>query len=149
MRVQGRPEKQSVILGLGKGMVGAALLYGGLKLVELVWSGDFPLLWSSGWGTLFLAEMIIGVVLPVALWMIPGLRRRSWVQWTAPLLAVFGVGMNRFDATLYGQYAPAGAVYSPHILEWLSTIGILAAAALAWYLGVRFVLAPLARRKAA
>jgi Ni/Fe-hydrogenase subunit HybB-like protein len=149
MRAEGLPEKQSVILGLGKGMVGAALLYGGLKLVELVWSGDLPLLWTSGWGPLFLAELIVGVVLPVVLWVIPSLRRRSWVQWTAPLLVVFGIGMNRFDATLYGQYAPADAVYSPHVLEWLSTIGILAAAALAWYLGVRFVLAPLAHKKTA
>jgi Ni/Fe-hydrogenase subunit HybB-like protein len=147
MRVQGSPEKQSVILGLGKGRVGAAVLYGGLKLVELVWSGDIALLWTSAWGPLFLAELIVGVALPVVLWVIPSLRRRSWVQWTAPLLVVFGVGMNRFDATLYGQYAPAGAVYSPHILEWLSTIGILAAAALAWYLGVRFVLTPLAHKK--
>jgi Ni/Fe-hydrogenase subunit HybB-like protein len=30
-----------------------------------------------------------------------------------------------------------GGSYTPHILEWLSTLGVLSAAALAWYFGVR------------
>ena len=47
--------------------------------------------------------------------------------------------MNRFDATLFGQILPEGAAYSPNIMEWMSTIGILAAAALAWMICVRFI----------
>ncbi|MCB0085538.1 MAG: hypothetical protein KDE47_31570, partial [Caldilineaceae bacterium] len=63
----------------------------------------------------------------------------SLVQWLAPLLVVAGVCLNRFDATLFAQHLATNAVYAPHILEWLSTLGILSAAALGWYVGVRYL----------
>jgi len=47
--------------------------------------------------------------------------------------------MNRFNATMFGQLLPANVNYSPHILEWLSTLGIIGAAVMAWLLGVRFL----------
>ena len=58
----------------------------------------------------------------------------------APLVVVLGVGMNRFDATLAAQFAPEGASYAASALEWASTLGIIAAAMLIWYLAVRFVM---------
>ncbi len=83
--------------------------------------------------------MAIGVVAPVTLWLILPLRRSSAVQWITPSLGLAGVLMNRFDATLYAQVVrTVGAVYTPHVLEWISTVGILAAALLAWIIGIRF-----------
>jgi Ni/Fe-hydrogenase subunit HybB-like protein len=35
---------------------------------------------------------------------------------------------------------PGEAIYVPSLLEWLSTVGILAGAALVWYLAVRFTM---------
>jgi Ni/Fe-hydrogenase subunit HybB-like protein len=71
--------------------------------------------------------------------LIPSLRvQRGW-QVTGALLILFGVLMNRFNATLFAQFAREGASYTPHILEWLSTVGVLSAAALAWYFGIRFL----------
>jgi Ni/Fe-hydrogenase subunit HybB-like protein len=71
--------------------------------------------------------------------LIPSLRvQRRW-QVIGALLILFGVLMNRFNATLFAQFAREGASYTPHILEWLSTLGVLSAAALAWYFGVRFL----------
>ena len=54
-------------------------------------------------------------------------------------MVLSGVLMIRFNATMFAQLLPEGTTYVPHVLEWLSTIGILAAAAIAWYLGIRFL----------
>ncbi|MFO7632655.1 MAG: hypothetical protein R6W76_08960, partial [Caldilinea sp.] len=78
-------------------------------------------------------------VIPIALWMLPALRRTSAVHWIVPILVLTGVLMNRFDATLYAQVVSASAPpYTAHVLEWISTVGILAAALLAWIVGIRF-----------
>ena len=84
-------------------------------------------------------EIGIGLLLPILLLLTPSLCKRSWVPIVAPLMMLFGVMMNRFNATMYGQILPPGTSYSPHLLEWLSTLGVLAAAVLAWVLGIRLL----------
>jgi Ni/Fe-hydrogenase subunit HybB-like protein len=92
-------------------------------------------------GLLWLFELLLGVGLPVLLWSVPAWRRLDAVQWLVPILMLSSVLLNRFNATLYAQVLPAGtAPYTPHILEWISTVGILAGALLAWMLAVRFLL---------
>lgn len=71
---------------------------------------------------LFGGELLIGVVLPVLLWWLLVWRRYPFVQWLAPVLVLLGVALNRFNATMFAQAMPTNVVYSPHILEWLSTI---------------------------
>jgi Ni/Fe-hydrogenase subunit HybB-like protein len=126
--------------GLGMGLLWVSVTYAVLKMAELAWAGEWALLGDGNYGALWLAEMVVGVLLPIILLSRAAWRRSPQVQIGAPLLLLSGVLMNRFDATLFGQVLPAGAPpYSPHILEWLSTIGILAAAALAWMICVRFI----------
>lgn len=139
MRILHRPEDRAVVHGLCRFVVGFSLVYLIAKVAEVVWAGEAALLWTAPVASLWWAELVIGVVLPVTLWVIPALRRTNAVQWLVPMLTLAGVLMNRFDATLYAQMLPAGAPsYSPHLLEWISTIGILAAALLAWIISVRF-----------
>ncbi|MBX3001026.1 MAG: polysulfide reductase NrfD [Caldilineaceae bacterium] len=141
MRVRGERENPAIIVGLGKGMVAVGLLYLTLKVGELIYAGELSLLLAfTGLSLLWSAELALGVVIPVILWTIPALGRQSWVQWTAPLLVALGVGMNRFNATLAAQRVPQGATYTASLIEWLTTIGILAGVALLWYLAVRFVM---------
>ncbi|MBK8048487.1 MAG: polysulfide reductase NrfD [Anaerolineales bacterium] len=139
MRIVGQHEQPRVVLGLGTGVVWVALIYAALKAAELVWAGEWAqLLTGDQYAWLWLAEMAIGVVLPAALWFWPGLRQRSSVQWLVPLLVLSGVLMNRFDATIFAQlFQPGATPYSPHILEWISTAGILAGVALVWMLAVK------------
>jgi Ni/Fe-hydrogenase subunit HybB-like protein len=142
MRVREESEDPRIGQGLGTGVVIFAMLYGVLKVGELLWAGEWQLLFDgSGMGLLWITELTLGVALPVLLWSIPRLRSQVWVQWTVPLLVLASVLMNRFNATLYAQVLPPGLqVYVPSLIEWLSTIGILAGAALAWLLAVRFVM---------
>ncbi|MBX7232737.1 MAG: polysulfide reductase NrfD [Caldilineales bacterium] len=131
-------EDPGIARGLGKGIVGVGLVYLGLKFGDLILAGEWPrLLAMDKLSLLWWAEIGLGVILPLLLLTLPGLRSRPETRWLAPVLVIFGLGMNRFDATLFAQHPLNAALYTPHLLEWFSTAGILAAAALAWWLGVR------------
>lgn len=137
--ILGRPLKAEILRGLSTGAAWVTLLYLGLKLGDLWLRGQWPALFSFDAMSQFLwLELGVGAVMPVLLLLIPALRARRWIQWLGAGLILFGVLMNRFNATMFGQTPPPGTpAYSPHILEWLSTLGIIAAAMLAWYVGVR------------
>lgn len=135
-----RPAKPAIINGLARLAGWVAVLYLALKLGDLLLSGELALIWNAGaYSFWWWVEMGVGLILPIVLLMTPALRQRPWTPIVAPLLLLFGVMMNRFNATMFGQILPPGASYSPHVLEWLSTIGIIGAAVMAWLLGVRLL----------
>jgi Ni/Fe-hydrogenase subunit HybB-like protein len=140
-RIHRAPESCDVIAGLGWGVWGALLIYLVFKLGVLAWEGKLPLLLAPGTvTTVWWTELTLGVLIPLVLWSAAAFYRPAWLDWAAPLLVILGVGMNRFNATMTAQTSPLpAAAYAPHLLEWLSTFGILAGVALAWYLAVRFV----------
>ena len=137
--IRRKPVRPEVVQGLGKGIAWMALIYTALKLVDIVVRGELShLLAFDRLSLLMWLEIGLGAIVPAVLLLIPSTRARSSIQWLAPLLIIFGLGLNRFNATLFAQTSPLpNAAYTPHILEWLSTLGVLAAAALAWYLGIR------------
>ena len=69
----------------------------------------------------------------------PSMRASAGTQKVGAILILAGVLLNRFSATLFAQSVREGATYTPHILEWISTVGVIAGAILAWCLGVRFL----------
>lgn len=141
MRVRGKAEDPSIAMGLGKGVLVLGLLYMLIRVGELVYAGELPMLLEmTPLSVLWIGEILFCSVIPIVLWGVPSLRKEGWVHWAAPLAVLLGVGMNRFNATLAAQFAPEGSVYVPSALEWASTFGIIAAAMLIWYLAVRFVM---------
>ncbi len=139
-RIGHQPVRSDTIATFGKCIIIMAVVYGALKFGELAVAGELGLLLNlSTVSLLWWAEMVVGVFLPIILLATPSLRSLRLTSWVAPLLVILGIGLNRFDATLFAQKAIGTGTYIPHILEWLTTIGILAAAALAWYLGVRLL----------
>jgi Ni/Fe-hydrogenase subunit HybB-like protein len=139
-RVQGKREQSALVDGLGKAVVWITVLYLLLKSGELWIARQMPaLLAADRMSLILMIELIGGAFIPAALWLIPAVKTHRLGQWGLPLLILAGVMMNRFNATMGGQVLPPGTTYSPHILEWLSTIGILAGVALVWYLGIRYL----------
>jgi Ni/Fe-hydrogenase subunit HybB-like protein len=139
--VRGGEEDRGIAQGLGKGLVWVAALYAALRLGEVVYAGKLPMLLEfDALSRLWISEMLFSAAIPMALFGLPALRRQGWVSWVAPLSALLGVGMNRFNATLAAQLLPEGSVYIPSLLEWASTIGIIAGAMLGWYLAVRLLM---------
>jgi Ni/Fe-hydrogenase subunit HybB-like protein len=139
-RILRLPAKREIVTGLPRIAAWVAVLYLALKLGDLLVSGEIALLWSAGaYSAWWWLEVGVGLILPIVLLLTPSLRRRPWTPAVAALLLLFGVMMNRFNATMFGQILPPGTTYTPHLLEWLSTIGIIGAAVMAWLLGVRFL----------
>lgn len=140
-RMHDAPEDQRLLRGLGLGVAGAGVVYLALRLGALSFNGGWALLgWRDLRSWLFAIEVIVGGLLPVLLFVAGQMRYRSWIYWVAPLLTLGGVLMNRFSATLFGQTAPVpGAAYVPSLMEWLTTLGILAGAALVWMVAVRWL----------
>lgn len=135
-----RPAKPQIVRGLSRGAAWVGVFYLALKVGDLLISGDLALIFTAGaFSVWWWIEVGLGLVAPVVLLLAPRLRDRPWVTLVGPLLLLFGVMMNRFNATMFGQILPPGVTYTPHLLEWLSTIGIIGAGVLAWLLGVRFL----------
>jgi Ni/Fe-hydrogenase subunit HybB-like protein len=139
-RILGLPAKREIVTGLTRLAAWVAVVYLALKLGDLLVSGEIALVWSAGaYSAWWWLEMSVGLMIPIVLVLLPSLRSRPWVSMVAPMLLLFGVMMNRFNATMFGQILPPGTTYSPSLIEWLSTIGIIGAAVMAWLLGVRFL----------
>jgi Ni/Fe-hydrogenase subunit HybB-like protein len=137
-RITRREAKPEIVRGLALLAGWAGVIYLALKVGDLLISGELPLVFTAGsYSLVWWIEMGIGLILPIVLLLTPALRKRPWVPIVAPLLMLFGVLMNRFNATMFGQILPPGTSYSPHLLEWLSTFGVLAAGVLAWVIGIR------------
>ncbi len=138
-----RCENLAIPRGLSIGVVGASLLYAVIRFALLAAEDKLALAFDgSPMAFVFWTEMIVSVALPLPLFLWGIVRRRGWIFWVAPTLVALGVGLNRFNATLTAQTPPWVGLYSPHFMEWVSTVGILSGALLAWILAVRFLVRP-------
>jgi Ni/Fe-hydrogenase subunit HybB-like protein len=139
-RFTGQQAQPRVARGLGSLVAGVLLFYLVLKLGDLILSGKTSLLVAFDRMSLLMwIELIVGVLAPLAIFLAPSVRRTEKGQWAGAILVIVGTLISRFDATLFAQTAPPGATYVPHVVEWMTTIGVVAAAALAWYLGARLL----------
>jgi Ni/Fe-hydrogenase subunit HybB-like protein len=140
----GRPlpeEAMGVLDAIARASVFVWALYLVLKLEELFLAGQWSLLWA--WDTQsvwFLIELLIGVVLPIILYWYPRTRaRQGWLATTA-ILCMLGTALNRFNTALTGQLVTEGAPhYTPHWMELMIQVGVLAGVILVWYLAASFL----------
>ena len=137
--VTGQKMKRQVYDGLAHAAGWVALCFLGIKLGDLIVRGQIPALLSLDYYSRLMWAEIALIVIPVALLLAPRLRNNLRSLTAGLLLLAAGVLLNRFNATLFGQVSPDGAIYAPRAAEWLSTLGVIAAAALAWLLAVRFL----------
>jgi Ni/Fe-hydrogenase subunit HybB-like protein len=140
-RISDQEPKSDILSGLGKIMGWVTLLYLVLKLGDILVAGELSALFAfDRMSTLMWIELGVCALLPAALLLIPGVRERKSSIYGGAILILLGVLANRFNATLFGQSLPsAGGTYSPSIIEWLTTLGIIAGAIVAWYFGVRLL----------
>jgi Ni/Fe-hydrogenase subunit HybB-like protein len=134
-----QPAEPRVFSGLAHIAGWVGLVYAVLKVGEIFVAGEGGLLLSGDIMSRRMWLELALVIVPVILLLAPKLRQRPAAEQTGVLLLLGHVLLNRFNATLFAQAAPSGSIYNPHPAEWLSTIGVLAAAALAWLLGVRIL----------
>jgi Ni/Fe-hydrogenase subunit HybB-like protein len=115
-------------------------IYLALKLGDLLVNRELGLIASSGWlGLLFLAEILIGVVVPLILFSIRKVRESSSGLVLGSACVLVGLGLNRTNVALVAQKATAGSTYFPHWMEVVISIAAIAAGILIFALAVHFL----------
>jgi len=138
-RALGKPAPMKLLAGLAKWVVIIQAIYLVLKLGDLLLAGEFGLIFGSGrFSLLFLAEIIIGVIVPLIIFASRAKESEAWLV-VGAICTVVGILINRMSIAWFALNAPPGATYSPHWMEWGITIAAVAAAVLFYSLAVRYV----------
>jgi len=144
----GRDVEVDLLGGLAKGSIWIWVFYLVVRGGDLLFTGDLAAVFAfdsqSIW---FWIEMTIGVILPIILFAQESIRKSQSGLLITSLLAIVGVFMNRFNATLTAQAVnrftvqavTESASYTPSFVEYAVQIGVLAACVLAWYFAARFL----------
>jgi Ni/Fe-hydrogenase subunit HybB-like protein len=139
-RAFGRRLEMDLLEPLARGMVVALGVYGLLRLVVVSRNGALPGLLRPGYEEwMFLIEMGLGVVLPVALLLPDRVRTSPRGLVAAALLAVLGFVMNRLNVSVTGMEAASGVRYLPSWMEITVSLGLVALGFAAFALAVRYL----------
>ncbi|MCB2184232.1 MAG: polysulfide reductase [Desulfobulbaceae bacterium] len=88
-----------ITLGLGKGCSMALITYFVIKIVALAHDNEWAYL-LSGWGQLYIFELAVGTLVPLALFTTAIRSNRAGLARLAAFFAVFGIALNRLDTAL-------------------------------------------------
>lgn len=111
-------------------------VYLAFKLGDVIWRGTYAyLLPLDTQSVCWLAEVGLGVALPMVMLGLPRVRRSPRWLFVAALLIVAGVLFNRVNVFLIGYSPPfAEGTYFPSLGEFAVTIGLIAALVLCYRL---------------
>jgi Ni/Fe-hydrogenase subunit HybB-like protein len=111
-----------------------------LKVSDLYLRGKFGLIDGSVQSISWLAEMMIGVVFPLAMLLIPRVRRSPGALAIAVFAVIAGVVLNRLNCFVIGYHPPyATKSYFPSITEFAVSAGLVAALMLTYRVAVTYL----------
>lgn len=133
------------VAAMGKVAFWSMLIYQVFRLGDLGFRGQLNLDVGGLRTDLFLAEILLGGLLPLLLLSTNRLRNNPMVLATGASLAFAGIVFNRMNVVLFAmnlrgampQTTPSH--YSPSILEWGISVGLVAATIFLFGLGVRYM----------
>ena len=111
-----------------------------MKLADLTARGDIGLIFTAyPQNLLWWGEIIIGVILPIILFAMPGMRQnRNGVFWSATLV-VLGLIFNRFNVSMLALAIRPGFTYFPHWMEVAISAALVADALVVIWLAYRLL----------
>jgi len=112
----------NITLGLGTGTAFVLITYFGMKVIALAHGDNWDLLGTS-YGALYLVELIVFVLLPCALFIYGGRKRKVGLVQVTALITLIGVVLNRLNVSLIALNWEL-----PHreLFEWREFVIILA-----------------------
>jgi formate dehydrogenase iron-sulfur subunit len=138
-----RTLRMSQLASLGNITFWSLLVYLVWRLGDMALRGQLAGAFGGRLGALFLAEVVLGGLVPLALLARPSQRARPTILMVGALLTTLGVVLNRVNVVALAmnlkgprpQFAPEH--YLPSIFEWGVSIGLIAAAIFLFGLGAR------------
>jgi len=103
------------------------IIYLGSKVVDMVNRDTWRLaLEPTLQATTYWIEIVVGVLLPLVIFLTHNLRRRPGILFAGAAMVVFGVALNRVNVFVIG-YKPlfGDGPYVPAITEVLVTVGLI------------------------
>jgi formate dehydrogenase iron-sulfur subunit len=140
-----RPLRMTELASLAGFTCWSLFIYLAFRLGDLALRGQLAGAFSGRLGLLFATEIVLGGVVPLAL-----LSRRAWrlnpaMLMTAAALTAAGVTFNRVNVVLLAMNLPGAMpwarpeLYSPSLVEWGISIGLIAATIFLFGMAARLV----------
>lgn len=99
-----------------------------VRFGDLLVRGQLGYALTGSWFSfLFLAEVSIGVVIPILLLTLPSLRNRTGCVFAGSALGVFGIVLHRVDVGGLAHLPLAETVYLPAVTEFAVSLGLVSA----------------------
>ncbi len=121
---------KEIFYGLARGTLIVLSFYLLLKLYQLFTVASPGMAFDgSVEGNMYLLEMLIGVIVPIALLSIKKMRTNVNILFSVNILVIVGVILNRMNVCLFSQEnynSWRGFSYSPSWMEFLLSLGVVA-----------------------
>ncbi|HBA53270.1 NrfD/PsrC family molybdoenzyme membrane anchor subunit [Syntrophorhabdus aromaticivorans] len=123
-----QPDETELLATLTRIIPWFLAIYLGLKLYALIFLSQRPLFDRPVLTVLFSIEMILGIIVPLIMFLTKKIRTDSSMQLrAASMVAFFGLVLNRFNVSMFGMIQENQKIYYPSFLESVVTVGIIAA----------------------
>jgi len=110
-----------------------------MKVVELVLTRELGLLFTSGLlGVVYLAELILGALVPAVLFSLKTVRVNRVASLVGASFVAFGIVLNRFSATWFALSPRDGVSYFPSFFEIALLVGVASGVLLLYTLAAHF-----------
>jgi Ni/Fe-hydrogenase subunit HybB-like protein len=124
--------------GLARMQIGLILVFLVLRVGDLIFRGATDAALTFDWLSIALwSELVLGFVVPLALFSVPDLRRSRWGLLAASALLAVGVLMTRLNTAVIGMRVKHWESYFPSVGEFMTTLGVLAGLVLVYGFLVR------------
>jgi Ni/Fe-hydrogenase subunit HybB-like protein len=134
-----QPDETELLATLTKIIPWFLGIYLFIKLYTLIFLSARPLFDRPGLTILFLLEVVLGIIIPLFMFMSKRIRTDSrWQLRAASMVVLFGLVLNRFNVSMFGLIQKDHKIYYPSFLESVVTIGIIAAHILFFALIARY-----------
>ena len=115
-------------------------LYLAVRFVQLGISGDFGYLFTSGrTSLLFWLEIMIGVVAPLVLFSIKGVRQNPNLLLASAVVLLLGMILNRFNVSWLAIHRLQNVSYAPSLMELSISAAIFSFGIFAFGLAARYL----------
>jgi Ni/Fe-hydrogenase subunit HybB-like protein len=139
-RAFGKQLELPLLIALGRVLLVSLAVYSVLRFEDLHQRGVLRFLLHPGYETdLFGLEILLGLVLPIALLMMPKVRESARGLYLCAVLVLLGFVTNRMNVAITGMEGSAGTHYFPKWTEIAVTLSIVGAAFALFALAVKFL----------
>ncbi|MBW2692386.1 MAG: polysulfide reductase NrfD [Deltaproteobacteria bacterium] len=124
--------------GLACFQIGLIVIFLTLRIGSLVFVGATDAALTFDWLSVLLwTELIVGYLIPLALFSVPDIRQNKWALFGGSCLLAGGILLTRLNTAVFGMQVRHWESYFPSFGEYATTFGVLAALVLVYGVVVR------------